>query len=65
LIKSPTTMHNNKQNKVPLRKEGIDFEKIATGDAGREDQLLWVKGDTYVPFSPVDLVSIGDGKARL
>ena len=65
LIKSPTTMHNNKQNKVPLRKEGIDFDKIANGEAGREDELLWVKGDTYVPFSPEDLVSIGDGKARL
>lgn len=65
LIKSPTTMHNNKQNKVPLRKEGIDFDKIANGDAGQEDVLLWVQGDTYVPFQPQDLESIGAGKARL
>ena len=58
-------MHNNKQNKVPLRKEGIDFEKIATGDAGQEDTLMWVQGDTYVPFEPQHLSSLGDGKARL
>jgi hypothetical protein len=48
-----------------LRKEGIDFEKIASGDAGREDTLLWVQGDTYVPFEPQHLSSLGDGKARL
>ncbi|KAM0722286.1 hypothetical protein Q7P37_001727 [Cladosporium fusiforme] len=65
VIKSPTTMHNNKQNKVPLRKEGIDFDKIANGEAGSDDELLWVQGDTYVPFQPHDLESIGAGKARL
>lgn len=65
LIVSPTTMHNNKQNKVPLRKEGIDFDKIADGEAGREDRLLWVQGDTYVPFERKDLEFLGSGKARL
>lgn len=65
VIKAPTTMHNNKQNKVPLRKEGVDFEKIRNGEAGREDELMWVKGDTYVPFGEGDLEAIRDGKARL
>lgn len=44
-----TPIHNNKQNKVPLREEGVDPAKVHP-----EDQLLWVdghgKGDTYVNF---------------
>ncbi|QIX01084.1 hypothetical protein AMS68_006601 [Peltaster fructicola] len=67
IVKSPTPIHNNKQNKVPLRNEGIDLEKIANGVAGREDRLLWVQPntDTYEPFSQSDLDQLVAGRARL
>lgn len=56
-------MHNNKQNKAPLKKEGIDHAKIASGEGGREDRLLWLpealgvkgRGEGYVEFEPRDL----------
>ena len=36
-------MHNNKQNKGPLREEGVDFEKIGTkAEGGEKDRFLWV-----------------------
>lgn len=59
--------HNNKQNKVPLRNEGIDPQKISTGKAGPNDAIYWCppKGDTYVPFGPAEYASLHAGKARL
>ncbi len=32
-----TPIHNNKQNKVPLREEGVDPEKVKP-----EDKVLWI-----------------------
>jgi hypothetical protein len=44
-----TPIHNNKQNKVPLREEGVDPTKVHP-----EDHVLWIdrhgKGHTYVDF---------------
>ena len=59
-------MHNQKQNKVPLRKEGIDVDKIASG-ASSQDQMMWApQGATkYVPFGKNELESIAAGKAKL
>lgn len=67
VIKSPTPMHNNKQNKVPLRKEGVDLAKIREGSAGPEDLMLWVRpgGETYVPFTEKDWREVVGGKVRL
>ncbi|EME48884.1 hypothetical protein DOTSEDRAFT_84402 [Dothistroma septosporum NZE10] len=67
IITSPTPMHNNKQNKVPLRKEGVDPEKIANGEAGKEDVILWLKpgADRYARFSENDWNAIVGGSARL
>ncbi|SMR51527.1 unnamed protein product [Zymoseptoria tritici ST99CH_3D1] len=67
VIQSPTPMHNNKQNKVPLRKEGVDLKKIAEGDAGKEDIVLWkAPGEsTYKPFLERDWDSVVGGKVRL
>ncbi|KAF7195490.1 Isopenicillin N epimerase component 1 [Pseudocercospora fuligena] len=67
LIQSPTPMHNNKQNKLPLRKEGIDPDKIVTGDAGKDDTLLWAtpNSTSYQPFSKNDLSALFGGKVRL
>nr|POE59112.1 glucokinase [Quercus suber] len=66
VIQSPTPMHNNKQNKVPLRKEGVDPTAIKDGTAGPEDVLLWVKpgGDTYEKFEDSDWKGLVAGKAR-
>jgi hypothetical protein len=57
-----TPIHNNKQNKVPLRNEGVDLEKVKP-----EDQILWVRagGDTYEPFTTDCWEQINGGKARL
>ncbi|KAK7568132.1 hypothetical protein IWX50DRAFT_474428 [Phyllosticta citricarpa] len=59
-------MHNNKQNKAPLKKEGIDLAKIASGEGGRDDRLLWLpealgvkgRGEGYVAFEPSDLEAL-------
>lgn len=56
-----TPIHNNKQNKVPLREEGVDPEKVAP-----EDRILWVKDqDTYVAFEKEHWEDLKDGRARL
>jgi len=59
--------HNNKQNKVPLRNEGIDLEKVQNGQAGPKDQIMWAppQGKAYVPFVQADWDSLVAGKARL
>lgn len=67
LVQTPTPMHNNKQNKVPLKKEGVDLKKVAEGEAGKDDVVMWVPpgGDQYVPFRESDWNNIVGGKARL
>lgn len=67
IIGDMAPMHNNKQNKVPLRKEGVDPEKIAAGTAGRDDKIVWTRPgiDTYEPFGASEWQSLVAGKARL
>ena len=67
VIGSQAPMHNNKQNKVPLRKEGVDLVKIVEGDAGKDDVIMWAKAGagTYEVFTVDDWVALGLGKARL
>ncbi|OLN97889.1 Isopenicillin N epimerase component 1 [Colletotrichum chlorophyti] len=64
LLNETTASHNNKQNKVPLKNEGVDPSKVAGSD-----QILWIekhgKGNTYVPFTPKDWESLSGGRARL
>ncbi|KAH7028589.1 hypothetical protein B0J12DRAFT_683110 [Macrophomina phaseolina] len=58
-------MHNNKQNKTPLKNEGIDVKKIAEGDMS-EDKILWLpealnirgRGEGYVEFTEADLEAL-------
>ncbi|MCJ1285269.1 hypothetical protein MMC26_004609 [Xylographa opegraphella] len=60
--------HNNKQNKVPLRQEGIDPRLKGTKVAGGErDQVYWLalKAAEYVPFTEQDWDNLVVGKARL
>ncbi len=62
-VKEPSSTHNNKQNKVPLKQEGVHPEKV------KGDMLYWIdahgKGSTYIPFSLQDWDDMGAGKARL
>ncbi|EPE26716.1 Acetyl-CoA synthetase-like protein [Glarea lozoyensis ATCC 20868] len=64
LVSEMTPIHNNKQNKVPLREEGVDFEKMKGGD-----RILWVerrgKGDRYVEFTKRDWEGLRGGGVRL
>lgn len=64
IVQEMTPIHNNKQNKVPLREEGVDPAKVKHGD-----RVLWIekkgKGDSYVDFQPDDWESLSAGKAQL
>ncbi|TEA17825.1 Isopenicillin N epimerase component 1 [Colletotrichum sidae] len=64
LLSQGIASHNNKQNKVPLKQQGVDPSKIEGGD-----QLLWIekhgKGNTYVPFTQEDWENLGRGRAKL
>lgn len=62
-IKERSATHNNKQNKIPLKNEGVDPAKV------RGDPLLWIsengKGSTYVPFTEHEWNALQNGKAKL
>ena len=60
--------HNNKQDKVALRSEGVDPSKKGSKVAGGEiDEIYWIspKGDRYVRFEDKDWFSLVEGTARL
>ncbi len=62
-VTEPVSTHNNKQNKVPLKQEGVHPEKV------KGDRLFWVdrhgKGSTYVPFGQKEWDDLHAGKAKL
>jgi hypothetical protein len=57
-----TPIHNNKQNKVPLRAEGVDPAKVKAGDT-----IYWIPpgADTYEPFTPDCWEKLSAGKVML
>ncbi len=55
-----TPIHNNKQNKVPLREEGVDPEKVKS-----DDKVLWVRENSYEDFHVDHWEDLKLGKARL
>lgn len=60
------SMHNNKQNKVPLREEGVDLEMIRKGPyAG--DRMFWAPAaaEGYRPFGEKELRMVEGGNAKL
>lgn len=60
--------HNNKQNKVALRAEGVDPSKKGSKvTGGEEDEMYWMssKSDTYVRFEDKDWRNVVGGTARL
>ncbi|PWY72290.1 acetyl-CoA synthetase-like protein [Aspergillus heteromorphus CBS 117.55] len=71
IVQSPSHIHNHKQNKGPLREEGVDPGKIGTQDVeGRGDRLFWLppgQGERqgYVPFGEGEWAGISEGRARL
>lgn len=68
IVKRSSHIHNHKQNKVPLRLEGVDPVLMGTHEKdGGEDVILWQKpgGETYVPFEMSDWEGLGKGLARL
>jgi len=63
VVEKMTPIHNNKQNKVPLRDEGVDPAKVH-----KADEIVWVKpggGVTYHPFTQDHWEDLQLGKARL
>lgn len=78
IVLEMSPMHNNKQNKVPLKKEGIDVEKVEASAAAEgkvPDKMMWhppavgLPGpNTYVDFTKADLERLRgahSGQARL
>ncbi|KAJ5092454.1 AMP-dependent synthetase/ligase [Penicillium alfredii] len=68
VVDNPTHIHNNKQNKVPLRDEGVDPALIGTKVAdGKSNHFLWFApgGESYVPFGKEEWDRLSGGKAHL
>ena len=60
--------HNNKQDKVALRSEGVDPSQKGSKVAGGEtNELYWIppQSDRYVRFEEKDWSSLVEGTARL
>lgn len=66
--KASSHIHNHKQNKVGLRQEGVDPDKLGVHEKdGGEDLFLWAPPgkDAYVPYGRGDWEDIASGKAKL
>ena len=59
LVGSASHIHNHKQNKVPLREEGVDPDR--TGD----DRVLWLGETGYRGFARGDWEAIVQGRLQL
>lgn len=68
LVQSGSNTDNQKQNKAPLREEGIDLEKFGTKVMdGKNDVVMWTKpgAGAYVPFTNQDFGELERGKILL
>ncbi len=68
VVGAMTPIHNNKQNKVPLREEGVDPAARGTKVTGaRGDRMLWIppRAERYVEFGQEDWERLVGGRARL
>ena len=68
IVKSSSHIHNHKQNKVGLRKEGVDPAKVGTEEKdGMGDVFLWWRPGTskYVPFEKHDWDKLQKNELRL
>ena len=65
LVGDSSKTDNNKQNKTPLRDEGIELERYGEKlIGGQEDGVLWVppNGDAYIKFTLEDLSRLRAGR---
>ncbi|KAF2483763.1 fatty-acyl-CoA synthase [Neohortaea acidophila] len=68
VVKRSSHIHNHKQNKVGLRKEGVDPGLLGTEEKeGMDDGFLWRQPgqEGYVPFRKRDWEGLVHGKVRL
>lgn len=68
LVKTSSNTDNQKQNKAPLRDEGIDIDRYGTKVVGgADDVVMWSKPgqDGYVRFTRDDLEALRSGKISL
>lgn len=68
IVRASSHIHNNKQNKVPLREEGVDPSKRGTKAAGGEnDRLLYLPpgAESYVEFGQREWEDLVAERARL
>lgn len=68
VVDNPTHIHNNKQNKAPLRHEGVDPSLIGTKvPDGQTNQFYWLSPgeNTYKPFGEAEWASLENKTARL
>lgn len=68
IVENPTHIHNHKQNKVPLRDEGVDLALIGTkAPEGKNDHFLWIApgSDSYSPYGQTEWDQLSKGSARL
>lgn len=68
IVARSSHIHNHKQNKVGLRQEGVDPEKVGMHEVdGADDNFMWCTPgtDSYVPFQDSDWKMLTKGEARL
>ncbi|OAX77962.1 hypothetical protein ACJ72_07733 [Emergomyces africanus] len=68
LVEASNHTHNQKQNKVPLRDEGVDPDKVGSKVVeGKNDQFLWLlpQNDTYVEFGRSEWEDLTAGRIKL
>ncbi|EUC41554.1 hypothetical protein COCMIDRAFT_105874 [Bipolaris oryzae ATCC 44560] len=68
LVKEASNTDNQKQNKTPLRNEGIEIDKYGSKVVGgADDVVMWMKPgeDRYVKFTLEDLETLRSGKITL
>ena len=60
LVENASLNNSHKQDKITLRKEGVDPSKVTNGD-----QLYVLRADEYIPLGMNEWSEIVSGKARL
>ena len=68
VTKVPMNTHNNKQNKVQLRQEGVDPSLLGTKvQGGGQDDIYWIPSgsNAYTPFQQKDWAALSTGSAKL
>ena len=68
VVSKSSRTDNEKQNKGPLREEGVELERFGEKvEGGEEDEVWWVGrgGETYVRFGGEELKGLRAGGARL